>query len=194
MVVDTSFHLNPVYLYMSVINHADFSHDSSTMIFTKVHLVYRGIHLLPVDKNPFLLKTIKDDKNVKTLPPNIIKIEQSSVIARVKNFLPVMAAANTQLESEISKTCPGEFDIENVKEDMQYVEMNIGVYEKSSDCSSDDNCDSDEEHICKMLGEVNETNIKITTENQNCGSKMITEIEKVRNKPSNSKKEKSFEK
>jgi len=63
---------------MSVINHADFSHDSSTMIFTKVHLVYRGIHLLPVDKNPFLLKTIKDDKNVKTLPPNIIKIEQSS--------------------------------------------------------------------------------------------------------------------
>ena len=41
----------------------------------------------------------------------------------MKNFLPVMAAANTQLESEISKTCPGEFDIENVKEDMQYVEM-----------------------------------------------------------------------
>ena len=53
----------------------------------------------------------------------LISLFLSIVIARVKNFLPVMAAANKQLENEISKNCPDEFDIENFKEDMQYVEM-----------------------------------------------------------------------
>ena len=75
MVLDNSVNLYPVYIHMSVINDADFYIFVQSIIMTKVHLFNLGIYPLPVDKNPFLLKTIKD---VKTLPPNITKIEQSS--------------------------------------------------------------------------------------------------------------------
>ena len=41
----------------------------------------------------------------------------------MKNFLPLMAAANDRLEKDISTNTTDAFDIENINEDEQYVEM-----------------------------------------------------------------------
>ena len=53
------------------------------------------------------------------------------------------------------------------------------MYEKGNESSTDD--ESDEERICKMLGEVTENNIKLTKDDQNCGEEMITDISKNKN-------------
>lgn len=45
------------------------------------------------------------------------------VLNRVKDFLPLMAAANNKLEKEISINKSDAFDVENIKDDDAYVEM-----------------------------------------------------------------------
>lgn len=45
------------------------------------------------------------------------------MLNRVKNFLPVMASANQHLEKEIKESSPSKFNIEDVDESENYIEM-----------------------------------------------------------------------
>lgn len=143
--------------------------------------------LLHVDpKNAFSSFVINKDKDAKTTqrqqPPSITRVEASSVLNRVKNFLPVMASANQHLEKEIKESSPSKFNIEDVDESENYIEMNIGMFAKGNEetgISSSEESDSellDEDSVCKMLEGITEKNLKIRKEDRTIPS-MITEIE-----------------
>merc|ERR1719378_118456 len=87
--------------------------------------------LLNIDpNNEFSSLVIKKNKdfNLPVKPPNITKIELSSVLNRAKNFIPMLANANQKLEQDIGEKSADQFDIENVDEDEKFIEMNIGIF------------------------------------------------------------------
>ena len=49
-------------------------------------------------------------------------VDTRSVLAQARSFLPMLAAANAQLEQTLAEN-PGSLDIENVEEGKPYVEM-----------------------------------------------------------------------
>ncbi|KAH8549099.1 hypothetical protein BGW37DRAFT_503560 [Umbelopsis sp. PMI_123] len=104
------------------------------------------------DTSESLLEPSKD--STPTIPPPELRKTfkmpvQSDLMARLQTFLPELESANRQLDQQISVD-PREVDIENVDEDEQYIEMNLGLgvfEEKKPSDTSDDESDIDESDI-----------------------------------------------
>ncbi|KAI8140295.1 hypothetical protein BJV82DRAFT_224505 [Fennellomyces sp. T-0311] len=102
-----------------------------------------------------LAKLLGNDQNKNsqepTLPkekPKMFKIDPSSdILSRVQSFLPQLQSANEQLKGQD----PSKLDIENVDEQDQYIEMNLGlgVFEekKPGDSSDSEQDDSDDDIV-----------------------------------------------
>ena len=83
------------------------------------------------------------DKIPKTKPDFSTVFKNSSdVLSKVKNFMPQMKKADDDLKQKILEG--QDVNIENLKENSKYVEMNVGLYEnnKSEDWSEDSEPDS----------------------------------------------------
>lgn len=79
--------------------------------------------------------------------PEIARLPQSSVVNRLKSFLPDMAAANAKLDQQVQLS-PEAFNIENVCEsDPRVIEMNIAVFERDDDSSASSDEDSSDDEI-----------------------------------------------
>eukprot|EP00117_Sycon_ciliatum_P027557 scpid89639/ scgid22361/ Uncharacterized protein C12orf45 homolog len=77
-------------------------------------------------------------------------LKPSKALSSVKAFLPQLAAANTQLKSEMESKPAELFDIEHVEDEAApVVEMNLSLFElnnsSDSDADSDDAGDSEDE-------------------------------------------------
>jgi len=59
--------------------------------------------------------------------PEICKVPKSNVLNRVQQFLPQLQAANTKLAAAMQTRPKEEFDIENVNEEDEHIEMNLAV-------------------------------------------------------------------
>uniref|UniRef100_F6UZJ9 Uncharacterized protein n=1 Tax=Monodelphis domestica TaxID=13616 RepID=F6UZJ9_MONDO len=93
-----------------------------------------------------------------------VRVEPSSVLERVKNFLPHIEQANKKLREEIASGPPGLFSIENVDDSLEkIIEMDVAVVEMSSsdseDLSSGEGSESEDEN--SITGEVTTENIKL---------------------------------
>ncbi|KAJ2961072.1 hypothetical protein NQZ79_g3575 [Umbelopsis isabellina] len=82
-----------------------------------------------------------------TIPPPELRktfkvAPQSDLLSRLHTFLPEIESANRQLNELVSQD-PKKVDIENVEEDDQYIEMNLGlgVFEEKKPSDSDDESD-----------------------------------------------------
>merc|ERR1712141_613507 len=83
------------------------------------------------------------DKIPKTKPDFSTVFKNSSdVLSKVKNFMPQMKKADDDLKQKILDG--QDVNIENLKENTKYVEMNVGLYEnnKTEDWSEDSDPDS----------------------------------------------------
>ncbi|XP_078000973.1 uncharacterized protein LOC144453530 [Glandiceps talaboti] len=111
------------------------------------------------------------------------KASPSSVLQSVKDFLPMMASANRNLQDQLEHSAREEFDIENVENHTgPLIEMDLAIFQENSDsddsdsdfdldseeekkninglsCSSDDS-DNDESDI--NFGEITEKSFKIS--------------------------------
>eukprot|EP01133_Synstelium_polycarpum_P014391 gene14391-16983_t len=61
--------------------------------------------------------------NMPASRPNICKLPPSSVLSRVRDFLPKLKEANAHLEQQIAAN--EDVSIESVREGEQYIEMNL---------------------------------------------------------------------
>ncbi|XP_030829217.1 uncharacterized protein C12orf45 homolog [Strongylocentrotus purpuratus] len=83
-------------------------------------------------------KNIQDSLLIKKSKP--FKMGPSSVLGRVKSFLPQMEVANKQLEEKIADGAMEDLDIENVDDcEGPIIEMNLAL------CAHDENSDDEEE-------------------------------------------------
>lgn len=94
---------------------------------------------------------------------NIYRIQHSSVLDQVKNFLPQLISSNEELlsmdESEKEK-----YDIENIDQCEKVIEMNISVVDNDSLLSDDSNTDSDKsDEEINLNNNSNNLKGKITT-------------------------------
>eukprot|EP00795_Rhopilema_esculentum_P001973 gene1973-17518_t len=95
--------------------------------------------LLHVDPTKGLnVLLLKKDLESRKAKPNIQRPEKPQVLSQVKDFLPLLASANEKLEKDLAFKPLSDFDIENVESDEKYVEMNIGLYLKGNQSSSDE--------------------------------------------------------
>ncbi|XP_072511903.1 NOP protein chaperone 1 [Notamacropus eugenii] len=93
-----------------------------------------------------------------------IKVERSSVLERVKDFLPHIEQANKKLREEMVSGPPGLFNIENIEDSQEkIIEMDVAVVEVSSsdseELSSGESSESEDEN--SIAGEVTVENIKL---------------------------------
>ncbi|XP_073431233.1 NOP protein chaperone 1 isoform X2 [Dendrobates tinctorius] len=108
-----------------------------------------------------LLINSKQNKNIGSCPPTV-RMPRSSILDRVQNFLPRMAQANDDLNKEIQTCSDGKFDIENIEQAENIIEMNVALVELNSSDSSEEESDSSEESSASDSdGEVTEHNIRL---------------------------------
>ncbi|XP_074127569.1 NOP protein chaperone 1 isoform X1 [Sminthopsis crassicaudata] len=93
-----------------------------------------------------------------------VRIERSSVLERVKNFLPRIEQANKKLREEMALGPPGLFNIENVDGSLKkIIEMDVAVVEVSSSdsegLSSEESSESEDES--SLTREVTVENMKL---------------------------------
>ncbi|KAN0022860.1 hypothetical protein ACTFIU_005601 [Dictyostelium citrinum] len=93
--------------------------------------------------SPFLITPQQPPKT----KPNFYKIEESSVLNRVRDFLPKLKEANIDLKKKIDNK--EDVNIENIKEGDKYIQMNLAL------------------GILEHKEELSENNIKITSNNNN---------------------------
>ncbi|CAO3679967.1 unnamed protein product [Umbelopsis vinacea] len=101
-------------------------------------------------------KSLQDPstETIPTIPPPELRKTykvplKSDLMSRLQTFLPEIETANRQLSEQVSID-PKQVNIENVDEDGQYIEMNLGLgvfEEKKPLDSSDDESDVDESGI-----------------------------------------------
>ncbi|XP_072002550.1 NOP protein chaperone 1 [Engystomops pustulosus] len=107
-----------------------------------------------------LLINSKQSKKSGSCPP-IVRMPRSSILDRVQNFLPQMAQANDNLQREIQSFSEGKFDIENVEDAENVIEMNVALVELSSSESSEEDSDSSGESSDSDSDEVTEHNLRL---------------------------------
>ncbi|XP_020837959.2 NOP protein chaperone 1 [Phascolarctos cinereus] len=101
-----------------------------------------------------------------------VRVERSSLLERVKNFLPHIEQANKKLREEMASGPPGLFNIENVDDCQEkIIEMDVAMVEVSSsdseDLSSGESSESEDEN--SVTGEVTVENIKLPNSGQRRG-------------------------
>ncbi|XP_065583711.1 NOP protein chaperone 1-like [Artemia franciscana] len=76
---------------------------------------------------------------------------QSNLLDKVKSFLPQLQSENEKLQV-LAESDPGKVNIENINENDEHVEMNIGVFqgELISDSESEDSDSSDKKEESKI--------------------------------------------
>ncbi|KAN0004183.1 hypothetical protein ACTFIZ_010324 [Dictyostelium cf. discoideum] len=124
--------------------------------------------------SPFLITPQQAPKT----KPNFFKMEESSVLNRVKDFLPKLKEANIDLKKKIENK--EDVNIENIKEGDEYIQMNLAL------------------GILEHKEELSENNIKITSNNNNKNNnntntntpKSILEINKENENENSNKKRK----
>ncbi|KAK5577965.1 hypothetical protein RB653_002913 [Dictyostelium firmibasis] len=132
--------------------------------------------------SPFLITPQQPPKT----KPNFYKIEENSILSRVKDFLPKLKEANIDLKKKIENK--EDVNIENIKDGEEYIQMNLAL------------------GILEHKEELSENNIKITSNNNsnnnnnnNCNnnsnnsggnkpSKPIVEINKEKENENNKKR------
>ncbi|XP_031552296.1 uncharacterized protein C12orf45 homolog [Actinia tenebrosa] len=114
-------------------------------------------------------------------PPQTFKLQKSSVLDRVHNFLPLMAEADQKLKQDMASLPAGALNIENVDDDEAHVEMSLAVVE--NDSSNEDSPSDSESSLSD--DEITNSN-EIKTEYINNGP--ITEDNIVIIKPKTGKK------
>jgi len=85
---------------------------------------------------------IKDED--KTAEKRIFRLPESKALGSIKDFLPKMKKANEDLK-RIMEDCPEDVNIENVGDDDDVIEMNLGLIEYSGESDSNTSQDSSEE-------------------------------------------------
>ncbi|XP_023360202.2 uncharacterized protein C12orf45 homolog [Sarcophilus harrisii] len=93
-----------------------------------------------------------------------VRIERSSVLERVKNFLPHIEQANKKLKEEMASGPPDLFNIENVDDSLEkIIEMDVAVVEVSSSdsegLSSEESSESEDES--SLTREVTVENMRL---------------------------------
>ncbi|KAK0040911.1 hypothetical protein Bpfe_029653 [Biomphalaria pfeifferi] len=90
------------------------------------------------------LLVMKDNSLPASKVNKTVSLPPSSVLSRLKEFLPQMVTSNNDLATQLT-TCPeniSKFDIENIQDSETHIEMNFSLVPE--DClgdSSDDECD-----------------------------------------------------
>ncbi|XP_077121784.1 NOP protein chaperone 1 [Ranitomeya variabilis] len=108
-----------------------------------------------------LLINSKRNQKTGSCPPTV-RMPRSSILDRVQNFLPQMAQANEDLNKELQTCSDGKFDIENIEQEENIIEMNVALVELNSSDSSEGESDSSEESSASDSdGEVTEHNIRL---------------------------------
>lgn len=108
----------------------------------------------------------------------------SSVLERVKHFLPELAQANTTLEERLKTDGQERLDIENTDDhDGDVVQMDLALVERSdsSDCDdSDDDTDSNDSgwnsDTVQSSHQLTEQNLKLPGSNRRCTGKACIEL------------------
>ncbi|KAL6069195.1 NET domain-containing protein [Balamuthia mandrillaris] len=101
------------------------------------------LYLSGEEESPFFIADGKD--RVLPRPPQITKPPPSSVLSRVKSFLPQLQQANETLKQEMEIKPAAEFDIENVDESQPYIEMNLTIPEFKDDETNAEEREQDED-------------------------------------------------
>ncbi|KYR00500.1 hypothetical protein DLAC_02508 [Tieghemostelium lacteum] len=97
-------------------------------------------------ESPFIINTNSNEKptynkyqevKIPTTKPDFSKFPQSSVLGRVKDFLPKIKQANADLQKRIENN--EDVNIENVKDGEQYIELKLalGILEKKEGLSQE---------------------------------------------------------
>ncbi|XP_071486621.1 uncharacterized protein [Diadema antillarum] len=118
------------------------------------------------------------------------KMGPSSVLNRVKSFLPELERANQQLDARLEKgSTPEDLDIENVDEcSGPIIEMNLALCEREDGSSDDDDDDSDADsesddsedecHLHHNSAEINPQTLKLPgSRKSKSGRTLIQEME-----------------
>ncbi|KAI8372548.1 hypothetical protein EDC96DRAFT_52232 [Choanephora cucurbitarum] len=124
------------------------------------------LHVTGKDKKPELINPKKEEekKTILDIPSLLAASEtqktsplggSSDILSRVQAFLPQMKEANEQLKH----ADPSKLDIENVDDQEQYIEMNLGlgVFEEKkdeSDSSSDEDIEIPTAHASGKIEEI----------------------------------------
>merc|ERR1711928_34443 len=98
-----------------------------------------------INKELLINNNNNNNNNISTISsskPKTFKTPTSSVLDRVRNFLPELASANQQL-SDISPEEKENLNIENVDNDAKVIEMNISMVDPDLLLSDCDDADSD---------------------------------------------------
>ncbi|XP_068955497.1 NOP protein chaperone 1 [Petaurus breviceps papuanus] len=93
-----------------------------------------------------------------------VRVERSSLLQRVKDFLPHIEQANKKLREEMASGPPGLFNIENVDDSLEkIIEMDVAMVEVSSSDSEElsSGVSSESENENSITGEVTVENIKL---------------------------------
>ncbi|XP_030211208.1 NOP protein chaperone 1 [Gadus morhua] len=88
------------------------------------------------------------------------KVPRSSVLGRLQNFLPQMAAANDKLMVQIQDSPAGQFDIEQVEEAERVIEMDVALVELSGSEEEEETSEEEEEDS----DEEQEVNLKLPSD------------------------------
>ncbi|CAL8386419.1 unnamed protein product [Boreogadus saida] len=91
------------------------------------------------------------------------KVPRSSVLGRLQNFLPQMAAANDKLMVQIQDSPAGQFDIEQVEEAERVIEMDVALVELSGSEDEEEEVTSEEEEEEDSV-EEQEVNLKLPSD------------------------------
>lgn len=131
---------------------------------------------------------ITNDVKQSKIPPKIFKIEPSSVLSRVKGFLPKMKEAEEMLEKEIAAKSTSGLDIENIADGAPYIEMNLALVEAQESSADDsleessasENGDSDAVQTQEIdFGHVTDKNFVISKAVTGHKKPVIEDISKV---------------
>ncbi|XP_060699274.1 uncharacterized protein C12orf45 homolog [Hemiscyllium ocellatum] len=129
----------------------------------------RSKELLRTESGPGFGQSLVVDpaRSRRSTPPQIVRVERSSLVDRVQSFLPKMANANQELLKQMEISKPGQFDIENIDDcSDNIIEMNVSLFEMNGcDESGEETLTSeDEDSQCEndsQCGEVTEANLKL---------------------------------
>ncbi|CAL8405389.1 unnamed protein product [Arctogadus glacialis] len=92
------------------------------------------------------------------------KVPRSSVLGRLQDFLPQMAAANDKLMVQIQDSPAGQFDIEQVEEAEQVIEMDVALVELSGSEDEEEETSEEEDEEEEDSDEEQEVNLKLPSD------------------------------
>ncbi|XP_068757326.1 NOP protein chaperone 1-like [Montipora capricornis] len=146
-----------------------------------LHLPFKSENSKFIITNGSKLRSIESSKT--------FKVEPSSVLSQVKDFLPKMRQAEEALEKDLHMKSTADLDIEDVEDGVPYIEMNLALVEAegystgdSLGESGDSECDDADEVQTQEIdfGHVTEKNFVISKTAKGHVKPIIEDITKER--------------